>query len=67
MHEVGELVIFGDKFFNPSLKHTSLQKNPSLTFEAFKADVGAHPYHFPFVAAAGMRFAHSDYVTGLYF
>ena len=28
-----------------------------LAFEAFKANVGAHPYHFPFIAATGVRFA----------
>ena len=55
--EAGLLVTSGDKFFHPSLKHPSLQKNPSLAFEAFKADVGAHPYYFPFIAAAGVRLA----------
>ena len=65
--EAGWLVTSGDKFFHPSLKHPSLQKNPSLTFDAFEADVGAHPHYFPLVAAAGVRFAQPDYVTGLYF
>jgi len=65
--EVCWLVTFGDKFFHPSLQHPSLQKHPSLAFEAFKADVGAHPHHLPFVAAAGVRFAQPDYVTELYF
>ena len=36
-----------------------------MAFEAFKADVGAHPYHFPFIAAAGVRLAQPDYVTNL--
>jgi len=35
----GWLVTFGDELFHPSLKNTSLQKHPSLAFEAFKADV----------------------------
>ncbi len=61
------LVTSGDKSLQPSLKHTSLQEDPSLAFEALEADIGAHPRHFPLVAAARMRFAHPDYVTGLYF
>jgi hypothetical protein len=61
--EAGRLVTFGDKFFDPSLKHPSLQKYPSLAFEAFKADVGTHPHHFPFVAAAGVRFAQPDHIA----
>jgi hypothetical protein len=63
----GELVTFGDKFFHPSLKHPPLQKNPSLAFEAFKTNVGAHSHYFPLVAAAGVRFAQPDNITGLYF
>jgi len=65
--EAGWLVTFGDKFFYASIKHPSLQKDPSLAFKAFKADVGAHPHHFPFVAAAGVRFAQPDYITNFYF
>jgi hypothetical protein len=64
---VARLVTFEDKLFHPSLKHPSLQKHPSLAFEAFEADVGAYPHHFPLIAAARVRFAQPDYVTRLYF
>jgi hypothetical protein len=55
--------LFGDKFFHPSPEHVSGQKYPSMAFEAFKADVGAHPHHFPLVAAAWMRFAQPDHIA----
>jgi hypothetical protein len=41
----------------------SCQKHSYLAFEAFKADVGAHPHHFPFIAAAGVRFVQPDYIA----
>jgi hypothetical protein len=63
----GYSVTFGEKFFHPSPKNVSGQKHPSLALEAFKADVGAHPHHFPLIAAAGVRFAQPDYITELYF
>jgi hypothetical protein len=37
-----------------------------LTFEAFNANIGANPYHFPFVAAARMGLAQPNYITKLY-
>ena len=61
-----KLVTSGDKFFHPFLKHASPQKNPSLAFEALKADVGARPHYLPLVAAAGVHLAQPDYVTDLY-
>jgi hypothetical protein len=65
--EAGWLVTSGYKFFHSSLKDISRQEHPSLTFEAFKADVGTHPHHFPFIAAAGVCLAQPDYITELYF
>jgi len=62
--EAGLLVTFGDRFSQSSPEHMAGQEAPSLAFEA---DVGAHPHHFPLVAAAGVRFAQPDYITGLCF
>jgi hypothetical protein len=39
---------------SPSSEHVSGQKHSSLAFEAFKANVGAHPHQLPLVAAAGV-------------
>jgi hypothetical protein len=61
-----ELIIFGDYFLQPSLKYASFQKDPSLAFEAFEANIGAHSYHLPLVAAAGMRLAQPNYIASLY-
>jgi len=60
-------MLSGDKFFNPALEGGALEQHPALALEAPDADVRPQPHHLPFVAAAGVRFAQPDYITGLYF
>jgi hypothetical protein len=62
-----ESIIPANHIFQPSLEDPFLQKDLALAFEAFNADAGADSHHFPFVAAAGVRFAQPDYVTELHF
>lgn len=67
IREAGWLVALGDKILQSSPRKISGQKNPSLAFEAFDADVGPNLGQFSFIAAAGVRLAQADYVTELHF
>ena len=56
----------GNKFPESSFKGASLKENTVLAHGAFYAYISANSEYLPLIAAAGMLFLETNYITELY-
>ncbi len=59
-------VIPGNESFNSTLKDTSLEKDTVPAFKALNPNVSTEFDYPPLIAAAGVFFLETDYITRLY-
>jgi len=48
-------LLLPDNFLDPAGEDAPFQQDAPAALKAFYPDIRTHPYHLPFVAAAGMR------------